>query len=278
MSGETLEERLARAEGRIEVLLEQQNPPPKSIWDRIFSLDTLRNLIYLVGFPAALLVAWQEFDKEILSAQAARDLERKNLALERLDQLQEINTEIYRLQSGGADDQAFAIIEGKRGQIARLTDSVYTAWNDQRDMFSRYDLNALAEALLVQKRTDEALEVANLVATEGLGPIDRIDQEILKARILFSEGPAQDLEAARLRLSEAMPIFDDINRWEERQQMDEKILYVRLANEKMLDSDCGMLMALAEALNEVHTANAEIGRDFGTPVGNTLAEVGYKCG
>ncbi len=278
MSGDTLEERLARAEGRIEVLLEQQNPPPKSIWRRLASIETLKNLVFLVAFPASLFLAFEKFDREILSVRENRILEQKNIAIDRLDQLQDLNSEIYQLQSQDKGDVAFAIIEAKRGQMARLTDTVYTTWVKYSDMFGRYDLNALAEALLVQKRTEEALQVANSVQLDGLRPIDRIDQNILKARILFSEGPAHDMEAARDILRAAMATTSEIERVGQQYLMIEKIGTIRLSNEWWRNTDCGKLMEIAEPLRAVHKENMALGAyedRFG--VGFTLAGVEFAC-
>ncbi len=145
-------------------------------------------------------------------------------------------------------------------------------------MFGRYDLNALAEALLVEKRTDDALKVANSVHLKGLEPIDRIDQEILKARILFAEGPAHDMEAARNVLRAAMATTNEIERVGNQYLMIEKIGTIRLSNEWWRNTDCGKLMEIAEGLRAVHEENVAAGAyedRFG--VGITLAGVEFAC-
>jgi hypothetical protein len=279
MEADDIETRLIRAETRIDLLAEHLTPKPKPLLKRLLSLDTLRNLLFLVGLPVTVLLAYQAFDREILNAQKTRDLAQKNIAIERLDRLQDINAEIYRLQTQGDDNIAFALIEAKRGQIARLTDAVYTAWVVQPDMLGRYDLNALAEALLVQGRTDHALAAAQAVDTDTLGPIDRIDQKILNARIQFALGPAHDMEAARDHLRAALPAFEKIEREGQRLLMQEKIMVVRLSNEFWRNAPCDKLAPMAGALAEIHAANKTAGAyqdQFGAQI--TLEGVTLKCG
>ena len=241
-------------------------------------LATVRDLIYIIGLPVAFMVAYQAFDKEFLSAQENRDLEQKNLAIDRLDKLQDINSEIYRLQTVGSGNAAFAIIEAKRGLMARLTDAVYTAWEMQPNMLGRYDLNALAEALLVQGRTDHALMVAKAVFVSPLGPIDQIDQKILNARIQFAIGPAFDMEAARNELRAAAPIIEQIERQGKQLLMLEKIFAVRLLNEFWRNTECEKLRPLAESLSEINADNIAAGSyedNFGVEL--TLKSVAQKC-
>lgn len=279
MTKDDLEKRLLKAEVQIELLAEDLSPRPRSFWQRILTLETIRNLVFLVGLPVTVLLAYQAFDREILSAQKTRNLEQKNIALDRLDQLQDINTEIYRLQSDGNDKTAFAIIEGKRGRIARLTDAVYSAWKEQPDMLGRYDLNALAEALLVQERTDHALEAAQAVETDTLGPIDQIDQLILNARIQFALGPAHDMEAARDSLRTAVPIVEQIEREGKKLLMLEKIVLVRLSNEYWRGTQCEKLSEFSEELRSINAENIAAGAyedQFGVEL--TLQAVAHKCG
>lgn len=273
-----IEARLIRAEAQIELLSQHLTQKPKSFLQRALTLDTLRNLIFLVGLPVTILLAYQAFDREILSAQKTRDLAQRNIAIDRLDRLQDINAEIYRLQTQGDDNIAFALIEAKRGQIARLTDVVHSAWAAQPEMLGRYDLNALAEALLVQGRTDNALAVAQAVETETLGPIDQIDQNILNARIQFALGPAHNMEAARNSLRASVPLIEKIERVGQQLLMMEKITVVRLSNEFWRNGSCDTLTPIAEALAQMHAQNKAAGSyqdQFGTKI--TLDAIALKC-
>lgn len=251
-------ERLDKIGETIDLLTKLATPKPKTWWDNI-PTDKLRDFIYIIGIPAVLFTTYLEFDKLYLSREEMRLEVQRNTAIDRLDQLQDINSEIYQLQTRGDNKLAFALIEAKRGQIARLTDTVFLTWLDQPEMLKRHDLNALAEALLVQERTDDALQVASTVVVADLKPIDVIDQQILKARIQFAFGPAHDIEAARNHLRAAVPTLEKIPQTGTKLLMDEKILQVRLLNEGWLGVPCDKIMPMAEALKELRTFNVNAG-------------------
>ncbi|SFQ95426.1 hypothetical protein [Poseidonocella sedimentorum] len=283
MDQEDLEHRLIGAEANIKLLAEHLGPkPPKSLWARLLSLESIRNLLYLVGLPVTIVLAYQAFDEEILSAQETRNLAQRDKTIERLDELQAINEEIYRLQTEGNPGSAFAIIEANRGKIARLTDYIHQAWAEQPDMLVRHDLNALAEALMGQNRTAEALEVVRAVKTDGLDPIARIDQKILEARILFAEGPGHDMERAREVLGAGEAMIADIGRAGQQHEMTEKILAVRVMNEFWRGTDCAALVPLAETLREANALSIAASPEgvYADPfqVGTILQGVAFKCG
>lgn len=282
MANGDLENRLSSAEAKLELMAVHIIPKvdlPKPLWKRLLTVKTFERALYLVGLPVAVLVAFEKLDKEFINVAKTRAMAEKNIAIERLDKLQDINADLYRLQSEGNDRTAFAIIEARRGQIARLTDAVYSTWAEQPDMLGRYDLNALAEALLVQKRTDNALAVAQSVNTSGLGPIDRIDQLILQARIQFELGPAHDMEAARNHLRAAVPLVTEVERKGQQLEMMEKITTVRLVNEYWRNSPCEVLNPLAQGLIEIGEELQAAGPyedQYGANF--TLQSISQKCG
>ena len=270
--------RLESIEDAIVLLANLSAEKPKRWWDRV-PTDKFSDLIYIVGIPALLFTTYSEFDKYYLSREEIRLEEQRNTAIARLDQLQDINSEVYQLQTQGDGNLAFALIEAKKGQIARLTDTVFITWAEQPEMLKQHDLNALAGALLVQSRTDDALRVSESVATENLKPIDAIDQQILKARIQFALGPAHDIEAAREHLRVAVPMVEDIPREGNRLLMHEKMLQIRLLNEGWLSEPCEALMPMADALAELRELNAAAGTEEDQyQSGITVSAVKAKCG
>ncbi|MEL7231356.1 MAG: hypothetical protein AAGJ85_02470, partial [Pseudomonadota bacterium] len=254
MSEENQNTRLDSLEEAVLHLKELTAPKSRNWWDRI-PFDKVRDLVYIIGVPGLIFAAFVEIDRNYLSREKIQLEERRNIAISRLDQLQDINSEIYQLQTQGNDDVAFAIIEAKRGQIARLTDTIFITWSEQPEMFKRHDLNALAEALLVQERTDDALRVAETINVEELKPTDMIDNYILKARIQFALGPAHNIEAARDHLRAALPALEQIQRQGNKFLMQEKMLQVRLINEAWLDQSCETLVPMADALEELNAFN-----------------------
>ena len=254
MSSENEDKRLADVEEAVVLLTELAKPRSKGLWERLH-IPKIRDLVYLVGVPALLITAYDKVDQYYLSSEEIRLEEQRNVAISRLDQLQEINSEIYQLQTRGDGNIAFALIEAKKGQIARLTDTVYLTWSEQPEMLKRHDLNALAEALLIQERTDDALKVAQTVNTDELRAIDAIDQQILKARIQFALGPAHDAEAARDHLRLAGTMVERIPRKGNQSLMLEKMLQIRLLNEGWLGQPCEKLLPMAEGLAELRDLN-----------------------
>jgi len=270
-------DRLKTLEEAVVLLTELNDPRPKNLWEWI-PFEKMRDLVYIIGIPGLLFAAYLEIDRNYLSREKIQMDERRNLAISRLDQLQDINSDIYKLQTQGDEDIAFAIIEAKRGRIARLTDTIFITWSEQPNMLKRHDLNALAEALLVQERTDDALEVAETVDVETLNPIDAIDQQILKARIQFTLGPAHDIEAARESLRVAVPKLENIDRESRKFLMHEKMLQVRVLNEAWLNQPCEKLKPMAAALLEVHELNKAVGsREDTYQTLPTLAAVKDRC-
>ncbi|MGQ7848400.1 hypothetical protein ACUNV4_28135 [Granulosicoccus sp. 3-233] len=251
-------DRLEKVEEAVLLLTKLSEPGPRSVWDKL-CLDRVRDLLWVLTIPTLLYTGVVNFDRYWLSRSEIQNEEKRNIAIARLDLLQDINSEIYQLQTRGEGRQAFALIEAKRGQIARLTDTIFLTWAEQPEMLERYDLIALAEALLVQYRTDDALRVAETVETDGLTPIDAIDQLILKARIQFEVGPAQDLEAARDHLRKTVPLVEQIQRRGNQLLMQEKVLQVSLLNEGWLGVDCDKLLPMAEGLMEVRALNKAAG-------------------
>ena len=142
----------------------------------------MRNPLFLAGLPVAVVLANQAFDRDILNARKTQAIAQKNIAIDRLDKLQDINAEICRRHSDGKARAAIALIEAGGGQIVRVSDAVDSAWSDQSGMLGRYDLRALSEALLVQGRTDDPLDVVRTVEVSDFGATDPM---LLVVRILF---------------------------------------------------------------------------------------------
>lgn len=260
MGREREHDRIAAIEDAIILLTELNNPKPKTWWDWI-PFGKIRDIVYILGVPGLVLAACIEIDRSYLNREAIWLEERRNLAISRLDKLQDINSEIYQLQTQGSENRALAIIEAKRGQIARLTDTIFLTWVEQQDMLKHHDLNALSEALLIQGRTGDALRVSEKVEIKFLKPIAAIDQQILKARIQFADGPAQDIEAAREHLRKAVPYLEQIENKNTQLLMDEKVLQVRVLNEAWLNQPCETILPMAEALMEVRELNRLSGVD-----------------
>lgn len=251
-----LERRLIAAETKIEMIREGLNaPPPKKSWIKdLTSLsvtDWLSRAGFLLGLPVATVVAYEQFDSKVWNPGKYREIAERSMAVEKVLQLQQINEEIYVLQAEDKDNVAYAKLEARRGQVHRLTDDIYGLWQEYGDVYGIHEKYALAEALLLQSRTDDALAVVGSVAVADLDTIGQIDLRMLRARILFADGPAQNAEAAREELREAVNEAEALPRPGQIAQMHEKLLSVRVINELWLGTPCAEIAQMGGYLREL---------------------------
>ena len=250
-----LERKLALLEGRVQELSTRASAAERDEaanadggW---FSWDLARNLVWVVGIPAALIAGWQTLRDDIIYFGYQQRLQTLQAAVEKLDELQAMNSEIYRLQAQQEHDAAFAVIEAKRGRAQRLTRDLYTAWEAYPDEFTPYEATALAEALLLEGRNDRALAVTASIDQTGMSPIELGDMDILETRILFADGPAQDPEAARDAFRDAMRHADTLDNEGQGLALIEKYVGVRLINELWLGTDCAEVVPFHGFLSDL---------------------------
>lgn len=251
-----LERRLIAAETKIDLIREDLNKePPKKSWTEelanLSMVDWLKRLGYILGIPVATVVAYEKFDTQVWNPGKYREIAERTVAVEKVSQLQQINEEIYVLQAEDRNNVAYAKIEARRGQVHRLTDDIFALWQEYKDVYGVHEKYALAEALLLQSRTDDALAVVNSVTSDDLDTIGQIDLRMLRARILFATGPAQDPEAARDELRAAVDKTGALPRPGQVAQMQEKLLSVRVINELWLGTPCTDVAQMAEYLREL---------------------------
>ena len=256
MSDQTdLESRLIRLETRIDILqdkvLGDGDDKKPSFLASLFTAKGLRDLAFLLGLPVATVIGYEKFDSKVLNPGKYREIAERGTAIDKVTQLQQLNGEIYVLQAEDKDNVAYAKIEARRGQVQRLTGDLYDLWRKYPDVFGLHESYAVAEALLLQGRTDDALAVLDSVDTAPLDTIGQVDHQLLRARILFAAGPAQDPEAARDALRAAVDLAGTIEREGQRNRMYEKLVSVRLINELWLGTDCADTQKLGEGLREM---------------------------
>ena len=109
MAQDAMDKRVDRIEQAISLLTKLHEPKPKPWWKKL-PVEAIKDVLYIIGLPVTLFIAYEGFDKYFISAEAKRLSDQREAAIARLDQLQEINSEIYQLQSAGSGNRAFAII------------------------------------------------------------------------------------------------------------------------------------------------------------------------
>jgi hypothetical protein len=252
---EKLQEKIAVLEARVQELKDQiQDPPKPGFWASLLTWDMARNLVLVIGIPAAFFAAWNTIDTEILRAHEIKKHEQLKAAVDDVGELQEFNSRVYQLQAAQDDGAIFAIQEAKRGRIERLTKDLFEFWKAYPNEFTRSEKTTLVEALIGQEQTDRALDVLSSIDQSGMNSIWQGDMDILRARVLFATGPAQDIDAAREAFRDAIRHTEGIERPGRKDALFEKYVGVRLLNELWLGSDCKDLTAFAEYLDEKLTS------------------------
>ena len=246
-----LEEQLRTLTKRFEDLHAHVISPPKPHWSkRIFTWETLKNLMVIVGIPVALLGAWEVADQQYLRYDEIKKQSRMQTATAHLGELQQFNADVYTQQALQQPEAAFALLDAKRGRVERLTRDIYAVWQSYPADFTRSELTTLAEGLMTIDQNDKSLEVVATIDQTGFTPIWLGDMDILKARVLFARGPAQDPEAAREAFKDAMRHADEIDDPGLAAGLVEKFVAVRLVNELWLGTPCDELVPFAGYLTD----------------------------
>jgi len=251
-----LESRLIELKDRIE------KPPKPPLWRRIVSWDMLKNVMIVVGIPAAGWSAYTVLDEQLISQKTLERQARLSIASAELAELQNFNEGVFVQQAQDNDRVAFAKTEAQRGRVERLTKNLVAFWQDYPEELTRSEKTTLAEALLGLQQTDTALVVANTVDETAMGPIWQGDMDLLRGRILFARGPAQDPDAARDALRAALAHAETHPDDGVRLGLMEKYAAVRLQNEIWLDTRCSDVVPIADFLQTlVDDADPEGGVD-----------------
>ncbi|MEE4189575.1 MAG: hypothetical protein V2I76_14175 [Roseobacter sp.] len=252
--------KLARLEGRLDELsgripAKPEEKPEKS-W---LSWELARNLVWLVAVPGLLLSGWQTIKHDIIEFADRQRAEAVQTAVANLETLQEMNRQVFLLQARQDDAGAFAEVEANRGRVERVTRSLYEIWQEYPDSLTPFEATTFAEALLSQNKNDLALDVIDSIDQSGMNEIQRGDMDILRARVLFSAGPAQDPEAARQAYRDAMVHAETLQ--DERAgamlMLMEKYAGVRLINELWLGTDCADVTVFAGFLTDLVEDDAD---------------------
>ncbi|NNE57043.1 MAG: hypothetical protein HKN36_02950 [Hellea sp.] len=245
MSEKELLERIHKLEQKLEATdLDKPSDPIKPF------IDKFKDLIFVVGVPAAVITAFVQLDQSLLNPKKYQRITDQSNAVEKVRLLQEYNSKIFRLQAEEKYDLAFVEIEATRGHIDRLVDDIYDFWIKYPDMYGYYEKTTLAEALIKDNRNDKAIRVVESVNTDNFETIKMADHHMLKARILYADGPGRDMQVAKEQLGAAMELALSLDSPVQKHSMAEKLLTVKLVNELYITRDCDRLLPVYENLLE----------------------------
>lgn len=246
-----LELKIRDLETKIEALEnpEEKDPPPP-MWRRILSWEMAKNLMFVIGIPAGLFAAWQTLDEQVISQKEIEHRARLAAAVEQVNELQNFNQGVFVNQAQSNDAVAFAVIEAQRGRVERLAHDLDAFWQAYPDSLMRSERTTLVEAMITLEQTDRALDVLQSIDASEMNIIWQADLQILRARVLFARGPAQNPEAARDAFRAAMKLAESHPDVGVGLGLMEKYVGVRLLNEMWLGRDCADLIPFAGYLGD----------------------------
>lgn len=208
------------------------------------------DLVKLIGLPMAIMLGCLAFYDQIWTrGEKAQAAEAASIQT-KLRDLEDLNAQHYLMQVDGEEDRSFALLEATRGRKERLTGELFASWQGLPDYFTWNERQALAQELLLQGRTDDALLIADSLQDPDLGIIARADLDLFRTRILSADGPALDLDAARARMKSAMETAAELPSDQVRIEMWTKIAFYGLYFELRHGSDCDRTTPLAEIVAE----------------------------
>lgn len=211
--------------------------------------STPTELIAFIGLPAALIAAsWGFYDGVWLRLQRL-DAATVAVAQDNLTELQDLRSEIFVLNAREKDAESAAILEAKRSRIDRLVGESYAYWKSQPSYFTNNETLLLAEALQLQSRQQDAIEVVSKVQADG--PIEKADLERFKGSLYGAESSVQNLETAREHYKQALQHAAGHTSEAGKQQLFAKITYSWLFTELSNRSSCEQVKPVAETLAEI---------------------------
>ncbi len=239
---EQLSKRLDEMSRRIDAL----ERPAQSRW---YVPKGPSDLIFLIGFPAALLAAVYAFYDGFYLKLQKLDAATVAVAQDKLGELQELRSEIFVLQARGEDAEIAAIVEAKASRRDRLVQESYRYWQAQPGYFTRRETILLAEELQLGGKQPEALEVIDGV--KAATPIEKADLARFRASLMGAESEATDLPAARAEFKNALKFSEELDSETGRQQMWAKITYGWLFMELSQNTGCEHSQPVAEILGDL---------------------------
>lgn len=231
---------------------------PKDPIAKIIGL--VEKMIKFVGIPAAIIAAFIQFDQSILNRDEFKRINDEVIALQKIERMEDINSDIYMLLVQEKTDLMAAQLEAKKGRINRLTEDIYGYWVMYPDMYGYYEKITVIAALNQKSENDKAIAVLNSIDASTLTELEQIDHLILIARTYFTKGPALNVEKARENLILAAKRAQTLSSVSQSTSMYEKILSVRIINELYYQTECPKVEPLYEMLEtDLRSLPADVG-------------------
>lgn len=232
--------------------------PPKTVLGRLFGwldLSFLENMIKLIGIPAALVGAVTLFWDDVWLAWQGRNSEAVEKVAANIVELQKLDETNYVFEAAGDSAKATASEVANTARRERLVAETYDHWVDNPDYFRPAELQILTHYLIVQGRTDNALQVFERYAATLEGPFQTAAGLLLEARIYAHPGPVQDLDVARQKIRDGFALTEDIASEGDRVPMQAQLVYLRGIIELDRAEDCAAAEPFVSVLEELATTD-----------------------
>jgi hypothetical protein len=243
--------RLREIEARLDRL---EAPPPKFLG--VFR--DWQEALKVIGLPLAMVYGGLTFYDEVWTRWDREAEIRAAAGQESLRELQGMNERLYRWTAEGQEDAARSFAEAQRGRRARLIVESLALWEERPDYFLPSEAQMLANELLLDGRTDIAMRIARTLTAED--PVDAVDLALFKGRIAGAEGPANDVEAMRGHMREALGVADALPSERQRITLTHKIAVAWIYAELLNETGCERAEPLAFILEEYTLPEGEPGR------------------
>jgi hypothetical protein len=219
----------------------------KGFWD----VANWQDGVKLASLPLALALGLYTAYDDVYLRFLGRDAATLGRVEESLEKIQGLNARAYQLRAAGDDAEAAAFEAANLGLRQRLADAAFEHWRAHPDFFQSSELNTLANELLMQQRTQDAMAIAATLDDSMRSTRSKAEHALFKARIPAAEGDAFDLEAAREHIREAATHASDIPTASARHATLEQIVYYRVYMELLYEQDCGYVAPFVAALEEM---------------------------
>ena len=215
-----------------------------------FAFDTWQNSIKTVAMPIALLSAVFAFWDSIVLGFVGQDRESIENVRENIETLQAMDQEQFVLHQEGKIGEASANEAAVVAKRDRLVAETFEHWERNPSYFRPAELQILMHQLIMQNRTDDALEIfGDYWKTREL-PAQKAEAKVMEARILSGEGPVLNVEKSIQSLEEAFAFSEEISNRASRDLMQAQILYKRGLVEIDQVGDCEAGASFVSLLEE----------------------------
>ncbi len=224
----------------------------KTVWYKDW-----REVMKAVALPFSFAIGMIAFYDQVILRADKEDAEAGRRAEASMRELSDLNAKTYALNATGGEAESSAIIAATQGQRERLVKIAYDYWQQKSDFFTSSETQILANELQFLNQTDKALGVANALDDSIYGALAEVNHNVFKARILYVDGPAQNITQAREHMRIATKHTLDLRELQ-KIPMTATIASAALNYELQAESKCEDFRGFAQVTQSIWDENPEL--------------------